>query len=152
MVTRIFREKVYTVMTAGATKDVHDITGVMQDIAPRKGFKLYAARFVVNVGDAAAVDHSETYLNILKNISEAAHHTDPSADGEYTENDVDGVIMSQMSVFHENDDTRQYQYEFYGKPIVYDANDRMNLELTFDNKDALSAKAIFRLFLDVEIA
>ncbi|MBA7691948.1 hypothetical protein ES703_100504 [subsurface metagenome] len=152
MVTRIFREKVYTLQTAGATKDVHDITGVMQDIAPRKGFKLYAARFTINVGDPAALAHSETYLNILKNISEAAHHVDPGADGEFTESDVDGVIMSQLTVFHENEDTREYQYEFYEKPIAYDANDRMNLELTFDNKAASSSKAIFRLFLDVEIA
>ncbi len=152
MVTRIFREKVYTLQTAGATKDVHDITGVMQDIAPRKGFKLYAARFTANVGDPAALAHSETYLNILKNISEAAHHVDPAADGEFTETDVDGVIVSQISVYHENEDTRSYQYEFYQKPIVYDDNDRMNLELTFDNKAAASSKAIFRLFLDVEIA
>jgi len=151
MVTRIFREKVYTLQTAGVTKDVHDVTGVMQDIAPRKGFKLFAARLTVNVGDAAAVDASETYLNILKNISEAAHHVDPTADGDITESDVDGVIVSHMNLFASGDDTRYYDWSWITKPIIFDANDRMNLELTFDNKDAASAKAIFRLFLDVEI-
>ena len=151
MVTRIFREFVWTLLTAGATKDVHDIAGIMQDIAPRKGFKLLGARLTVNVGDTAAVDHSETYLNILKNISEAAHHVDPSAAGEVTDQRTDGVILSQQSVFHTNEDTRDYEFNM-PKPIVYDDNDRMNIELTFDNKDAAESKAIFRLFLDVEIA
>ncbi|MBA7711643.1 hypothetical protein ES703_120609 [subsurface metagenome] len=97
------------------------------------------------------MDASETYLNILKNISEAAHHVDPTADGEITETDVDGVIVSHMNLFATGDDTRYYDWSWITKPIVFDANDRMNLELTFDNKDAASAKAIFRLFLDVEI-
>lgn len=151
MVTRIFREFVWTLKTAGVTTDVHDVSSIMQDIAPKKGFKLLGARLSVNVGDAAAVDNSETYLNILKNISEAAHHVDPASDGEKTESQQDGVIISQQSVFHTADDTRNYEYNL-PKPIVYDANDRMNVELTFNNKDAASEMAIFRLFLDVEIA
>jgi len=151
MVTRIFREFVWTLQTAGATTDVHDVSGIMQDIAPRKGFKLLGARATVNVGDAAAVDDSEIYINILKNISEAAHHVDPGADGEMTDQRVDGVIISQQGVLHDGDDTRNFQWPL-PKPIVFDDNDRMNVELTFNNKDAASADAIFRLFLDVEIA
>jgi len=150
MVTRIFREYVWTLQTAGATTDVHDVSGIMQDIAPRKGFKLLGARATINVGDAAATDDSETYINLLKNISEAAHHLDPGTDGEMSDVRVDGVILSQQSVFHTDDDTRNYEWDM-PKPIVYDANDRMNVELTFNNKDAASADAIFRLFLDVEI-
>ena len=151
MVTRIFREYVWTLQTAGATTDVHDVSSIMQDIAPRKGFKLLGARSTVNVGDAAATDDSETYLNILKNISEAAHHVDPAADGEMTDQRTDGVIISQQSVLHDGDDTRNHEW-IIPKPIVFDANDRMNIELTFNNKDAASADCIFRLFLDVEIA
>jgi len=151
MVTRIFREYVWTLQTAGATTDVHDVSGIMQDIAPRKGFKLLGARATINVGDAAAVDDSETYINILKNISEAAHHLDPGVDGEMSDVRVDGVILSQQSVFHTDDDTRNYEWDM-PKPINFDGNDRMNVELTFNNKDAASGDAIFRLFLDVEIA
>jgi len=151
MVTRIFREFVWSLQTAGATTDVHDVSGIMQDIAPRKGFKLLGAKATINVGDAAATDDSETYINILKNISEAGHHLDPGTDGEMTDVRTDGVIISQQSVFHGSDDTRNYDWPL-PKPIVYDANDRMNVELTFNNKDAASADAIFRLFLDIEIA
>ena len=151
MVTRIFREYVMTLQTAGATTDVHDVSGVMQDIAPRKGFKLLGARATINIGDAAATDDSETYININKNISEAGHHLDPGTDGEMTDVRTDGVIISQQSVFHADDDTRNYDWPL-PKPIVFDANDRLNLELTFNNKDAASGDAIFRLFLDVEIA
>jgi len=151
MVTRIFREFVWTLQTAGVTTDVHDVSGIMQDIAPRKGFKLLGARMTVNVGDAAATDDSETYLNILKNISEAAHHVDPGADGEMTDVRTDGVIISQQSVLHDGDDTRNHEWTI-PKPIIFDANDRMNVELTFNNKDAAAADCIFRLFLDVEIA
>jgi len=151
MVTRIFREFIWSLQTAGVTTDVHDVSGIMQDIAPRKGFKLLGARATINIGDAAAVDDSETYINILKNISEAGHHVDPGTDGEMSDIRVDGVILSQQSVFHDGDDTRNYEWTL-PKPIVYDDNDRMNVELTFNNKDAASADAIFRLFLDVEIA
>ncbi|MBA7547099.1 hypothetical protein ES705_39501 [subsurface metagenome] len=152
MVTRIFRQYCWTLKTAGATDDVHDITAIMQDIAPRKGFKVFSAMLTVNVGDASATDHSETYFNMLKNIAEAVHHQTPAATGEFTDIRVDGVILSQQSVFHPNEDVRGYRWEWYDKPIVYDANDRMNLELTFKNKDAATGEAIFRLCLDVEIA
>jgi len=151
MVTRIFREYVWTLQTAGATTDVHDVSGIMQDIAPRKGFKLLGARATINVGDAAATDDSETYINLLKNISEAAHHLDPGTDGEMSDVRTDGVILSQQSVFHTDDDTRNYEWTL-AKVIVFDDNDRLNIELTFNNKDAASADCIFRLFLDVEIA
>jgi len=151
MVTRIFREFVWTLQTAGTVTDVHDVSGIMQDIAPRKGFKLLGARMTVNIGDLAAVDHSEIYLNILKNISEAAHHLDPGTDGEMTDVRVDGVIISQQAVFDDGIDTLNFEWDL-PKPIVFDGNDRMNVELTFNNKDAASADAIFRLFLDIEIA
>jgi len=151
MVTRIHREYVWTLKTAGATTDVHDVSGVMQDIAPRKGFKLLGVRATINVADPAATDDSETYLNLNKNIAEAAHHVDPASDGEMTDQRVDGVIISQQSTFHADDDTRNYEYDL-AKPIVFDDNDRLNIELTFNNKDAASSSAIFRLFLDVEIA
>jgi len=43
------------------------------------------------------------------------------------------------------------KHEWLTKPIVFDKDDRLNLELTLDNKDAASGEAIFRLFLDVEV-
>lgn len=152
MVTRIHREFVWTLKTAGATEDVHDVTGIMQDIAPRKGFKVLGFAATVSTSDAAATDDSVAYLNFIKNISEAAHHIGPAEDGDITEAQVDGVMVSQGMTFRTGDALRDFKFPYYEKPIVFDGNDRLNVELTFNNKDVASAECIFRVFIDVEIA
>jgi len=153
MVDRIFREYVFTLKTAGATKDVHDVAGIMQDLAPRKGFKLYGAHWYCSTSVQPATDLSEVYLNLIKNISEAAHHTDPASDGEKTDIRVAGVIFSDFYKFTgaTNMLSGILDHDYKTKPIVFDANDRLNLELTWDNKDAASGMVIIRLFLDVEV-
>ena len=153
MADRIFREYVFTLKTAGAGKDVHDISGIMQDIAPRKGFKVFALRWYCSTSQALATDESEIYFNANKNISEAAHHLGPSADGEVTDVRVAGVILSDFHKFEgaTKQLSPQLIHEWYEKPIIFDANDRLNLELTLDNKDAASGEAIIRMFLDVEV-
>lgn len=153
MVDRIFREYVFTLKTAGATKDVHDVTGIMQDIAPRKGFKLYGAYWYCSTTALLATDLSEVYLNLIKNISEAAHHLDPTSDGDITDVRVAGVIFSDFWKFKGATEmlSDHMKHKWLTKPIVFDANDRANLELTLDNKDAASGTAIVRLFLDVEV-
>lgn len=153
MVDRIFREYCFTMKTAGATKDVHDVSGIMQDLAPRKGFKIYAIRWYASLATALATDLSEVYVNAIKNISEAAHHLDAASDGDLTDVRVAGVIFSD---FHQAEGATKlvsphFIHEFYDKPIVFDSDDRLNLELTLDNKDAASGQAIFRIFLDVEV-
>ena len=100
MVTRIFREFVWTLQVAGAGEDVHDVAGIMQDIAPRTGFKILKIHGQVSTSDACATDNSSAFLNFIKNISEAAHHVDPGADGVMTEAQVDGVLMSLGFQFH----------------------------------------------------
>lgn len=152
MVTRIFREYVWTLKVAGASEDVHDVSSIMQDIAPRKGFKVHGITATVSTSDAAATDDSAAYLNFIKNISEAAHHVSPAADGEITEQKQDGVMVSQGMTFRTGDALRDFRFPFYEKPIAFDANDRLNVELTFNNKDVASAECIFRVFIDVEIA
>jgi len=153
MVDRIFREYVFTMKTAGATKDVHDVSGIMQDLAPRKGFKLFALYWYCSCPVALATDLSEIYFNANKNISEAAHHQSPASDGDYTDVRVAGVILSDFWKFKGATEmlSDQMKHEWLTKPIVFDANDRLNLELTLDNKDAASGEAIIRLFLDVEV-
>ena len=153
MVDRIFREYVFTLKTAGAGKDVHDVSGIMQDIAPRKGFKVYRLLWYCSTSAALATDLSEIYFNANKNISEAAHHTSPASDGEYTDNRVAGVILSDFWKFKGAAEmlSDHMSHDWLTKPIVFDANDRLNLELTLDNKDAASGEAIIRMFLDVEV-
>jgi len=153
MVDRIFREYVFTLKTAGATTDVHDVSGIMQDIAPRKGFKVYGLLWYGSTSVEAATDLSELYFNAIKNISEAAHHQSPASDGEITDVRVAGVILSDFWKFKGATEmlSDQMKHLWLTKPIVFDANDRLNLELTFNNKDAASADAIFRMFLDVEV-
>jgi len=153
MVDRIFREYVFTLKTAGATKDVHDVAGIMQDIAPRKGFKLFRLLWYCSTSAALATDLSEIYFNAIKNISEAAHHQSPSADGEVTDVRVAGVILSDFWKFKGAAEmlSDQMKHEWLTKPIVFDKDDRLNLELTLDNKDAASGEAIIRLFIDVEV-
>ncbi|MBA7688760.1 hypothetical protein ES703_97249 [subsurface metagenome] len=151
MVTRIFREYVWSLKTAGTGEDVHDVTGIMQDIAPRKGFKLLGAIIAVLVSDAMATDASVAYINLIKNISEAAHHITPDADGEITDVRVDGVLYTVGMTFRAADAYRYFKYT-PSKPIAFDANDRLNVELTNKNKDAASGVATFTLLLDVEIA
>jgi len=153
MADRIFREYVFTLKTAGAGEDVHDVSGIMQDIAPRKGFKLYGAKWYCSTTAALATDLSEIYLNLNKNISEAAHHTDPTNDGEITDVRVSGVIFSDFWKFKGAAEmlSDKMIHDWIGKPIVFDGDDRANLELTLNNKDAASGTAIIRLFLDVEV-
>ncbi|MBA7689979.1 hypothetical protein ES703_98498 [subsurface metagenome] len=153
MVDRIFREYVFTLKTAGAGKDVHDISGIMQDLAPRKGFKLYGLRWYTSCGSALATDESEIYVNANKNISEAAHHQSPDSDGEVTDVRVAGVILSDFHKFEgaTKQLSPQFVHEWQDRPIVFDKDDRLNLELTLDNKDAASGEAIIRMFLDVEV-
>ncbi|GAH97539.1 unnamed protein product [marine sediment metagenome] len=153
MVDRIFREYVFTLKTAGATRDVHDVTGIMQDIAPRKGFKVYGILWYCSTSVDPATDLSEIYFNAIKNISEAAHHQSPAADGEYTDVRVSGVILSDFWKFKGATEllSDQMRHQWLTKPIVFDANDRLNLELTFSNMDAASGQAIIRMFLDVEV-
>lgn len=153
MVERIFREYVFSLKTAGATKDVHDVSGIMQDIAPRKGFKVFGLLWYCSTGVLPATDLSEIYFNAIKNISEAAHHSTPASDGDYTDVRVAGVILSDFWKFKGAAEmlSDQMRHQWLTKPIVFDANDRLNLELTFDNKDAASAVAIIRMFLDVEV-
>jgi len=153
MVDRIFREYVFTLKTAGATKDVHDIAGIMQDIAPRQGFKLFRLLWYCSTSALLATDLSEIYFNAIKNISEAAHHTSPASDGEHTDVRVSGVILSDFWKFKGAAEmlSDQMKHEWLTKPIVFDKDDRLNLELTLDNKDAASGEAIIRLFIDVEV-
>ncbi|GAI28216.1 unnamed protein product [marine sediment metagenome] len=153
MVTRIFREFVWTLSVAPGTEDVHDISGIMQDIAPRKGFKVLQIHGTVSCSAAAATDDSAAFVNLNKNISEAAHHIGPDADGEYTEAQVDGVIVSKTFQFHTGIQGAVINFEHTPtKPIVFDANDRLNVELTGNNKDVASQDFIYRVFLDIEIA
>lgn len=151
MVTRIFREYIWTLMVAAASEDVYDVSAIMQDIAPRKGFKILGITAQVNTTDVAAADSSVAYINFLKNISEAGHHLQPAV-GEMSDIRKDGVIDSIGMIFYTNDAYRYFERPHYSKPIVFDANDRLNVELTFNNKDAAQAFAVFRVFLDVEIA
>ena len=153
MADRIFREKVYTFKTAGASSDVHDMTGIMQDIAPRKGFKLYAFNWYASTTAACATDDSTVYVNAMKNISEPAHHVDPANDGEYTESSRDGVIFTDLYMFQAATDriTDMFKHEYYEKPLDFDANDRLNLEIDFGNLDAASGSLIVRIFMDVEV-
>lgn len=153
MVDRIFREYVFTLKTAGGVEDIHDVSGIMQDIAPRRGFKLLSARHYASTSNALATDLSEMYMNMLKNISEAAHHASPTSDGEWTDVRVSGVIFSDFTKFKgaglQLGDP--HIHEWYQKPIVFDADDRLNLEITLNNFDAASGEGIMRLILEVEV-
>ena len=153
MVDRIFREYVFTLKTAGAGEDVHDVAGIMQDIAPRKGFKVYGLLWYCSTSALLATDLSEIYFNAIKNISEAAHHQSPAADGDLTDVRVSGVILSDFWKFKGATEmlSDQMIHNWQAKPIVFDKDDRLNLELTLRNMDAASGEAIIRMFLDVEV-
>ncbi|GAG66485.1 unnamed protein product, partial [marine sediment metagenome] len=73
MVTRMLRQYVFVLVAAAGVSEVKDISGIMQDIAPKKGFKLWKLFYQLAVGDALHTDGSSVYFNALKNISEAAH-------------------------------------------------------------------------------
>jgi len=153
MVDRIFREYVFSLKTAGAGSDVHDVAGIMQDIAPRKGFKLFGLLWYCSTSVEPATDLSEVYLNAIKNISEAAHHSTPVSDGDITDVRVSGVLLSDFWKFKGATEmlSDQMKHQWLTKPIVFDKDDRLNLELTFTNKDAASGQVIIRLFIDVEV-
>ena len=153
MADRIFREKVYTFKTAGASSDVHDIPEIMQDIAPRRGFKLFSFHWYCSTTLACATDKSTAYVNAMKNISEPAHHVDPANDGEYTDVGRDGVLFTDfwMATGATDRVSPMFVHDYYEKPVVFDANDRLNLEIDFGNLDAASGSLIVRILIDVEV-
>lgn len=150
---RVFREFVWTLLTAAATKDVHDIAGIMQDLLGKiRGWKLFQFQYTVSTTAAAAADASETYVNVNKNIAEAAHHVTPTTAGDYTEAQQDGVLISDFQKFASGEQLRHSRiFDYREQPVEFDGDDRLNIELTFDNKDAAEQNCIFRLFIDCEI-
>lgn len=150
---RVFREFVWTLLTAGATMDVHDVAGIMQDLLGKiKGWKLFQFHYYVSTTAAAATDLSETYVNVNKNIAEAAHHIDPTVAGTYTEAQQDGVLVSDFQKFAAGEQIRHSRiFDYREQPIEFDDDDRLNIELTFNNLDAAQQTMICRLFLDCEI-
>jgi len=154
MGTRMFRQYVFCLVAAGSTDEVVDISGIMQDIAPKKGFKLHALWYQLVVGAALATDKSSMYFNVLKNISEAAHHVTPGSAGEVGDARTSGTILSEFTVFDDATFGRCSPWrvwKFYEKPIEFDPNDRLNLEITVKNEDAAQGDGSVRLFLDVEV-
>jgi len=150
----MFRQYVFCLVAAGTSDEVVDVSGIMQDIAPKKGFKIHALWYQLVVGAALCTDKSSMYFNILKNISEAAHHLTPASAGDLGDVRVSGTILSDFTIF--GDDTfgrvSPWKYwPFYDKPIEFDPNDRLNLEITVKNEDAAQGDGSVRLFLDVEV-
>lgn len=146
----IYPAWVYTLKTAGATKDVHAFDGLMQGIAPRRGYKLNYIKGEVDMTAAAAVDDSETYVTLMKNIAEGLHHVDPASAGDATEGSKSGIFYVD---FHQAEDGQKTHQFFFQplEPIDFDADDRFNINLTFDNQDAAEAVAIYRLQAQVEL-
>jgi hypothetical protein len=146
----IYPAWVWTLKVAGADDDVHAFDGLMQGLAPRRGFKILSIKGNINVGDAAAVDASETYMTFLKNIAEGLHHEAPASDGDATQSEKAGVMYVDHQVYDTGDDSRSFQFT-PAEPWDFDADDRFNINLTFNNKDAASEEAIFRLQAQVEL-
>jgi len=154
MGNRMFRQYVFCLVAAGGTSEVVDVSGIMQDIAPKKGFKLHALWYQLVVGAALEADGSSMYFNVLKNISEAAHHVTPGSAGEVGDARTSGTILSEFTIFDALPGGRVTNWRywpFYEKPIEFDANDRLNLEITVKNEDAAQGDGSVRLFLDVEV-
>ncbi len=146
----IYPAWVYTLQVAGADTDVHAFDGLMQGLAPRRGFKVHSIHGIVNMGDASAVDASETYITLMKNIAEGLHHTDPGADGEATEGQKAGVMYVDFFVGDTGIDFHEFTF-VPAEPWDFDSDDRLNINLTFNNKDAASGDCIFRLQMQIEL-
>jgi len=146
----IYPAWVHTLKTAPTTKDVHAFDGLMQGLAPRRGFKIFKLQGTVDMSQAAATDASEIYVTLMKNIAEGLHHIDPAAAGEASENAKAGIFRV---VFIVADGTvKGYQWSHTpAKPIEFDADDRFNINLTFNNEDAAEAVCIFRMQAQIEL-
>ena len=156
MVTRLFRQYVFVLVAAAGTSEVKDITGIMQDIAPKKGWKLHKLAYQLAVGDALHADGSSVYFNALKNISEAAHHISPSSPGDMSDVRVAGVLFSDFILcgaghWEGGRVSEIIEHDYSHKPVEFDGDDRMNLEFTLKNEDAAQGDCHLRLFLDVEV-
>ena len=152
----MFRQYVFVLVVAGEGKEVIDINGIMQDIAPKKGWKLHGLHYQLAMSAASFLDDSFVYFNGLKNIAEAAHHTTPAAAGDISDVRVIGCLFSDFILAgagHMADArvSEIIRHDYYEKPIVFDSDDRMNLEFTFQNEDVAQGDCHLRLFLDVEV-
>lgn len=143
------------VAAAGQT-EVKDLSGLMQDIAPKKGWKLHKLSYQLATSDLAFADGSHVYLNALKNISEAAHHQTPSSAGDISDTRVAGVIFSDFllcgaSHWANGRVSDLMEKDFGDRPVEFDGDDRFNMEYTFKNADAAQQDCHLRMFLDVEV-
>lgn len=129
---------------------------MMQDLGSvvAKGFKVHS--ILATWSTSSDVLSSAGWLNLLKNISEAAHHSDPAAAGGHEETDVMGCFCALVWQRGEISDqvgvsqARPIYIEF-AEPIKFDANDRLNVEVTFDNDSAGVESGIMRWLLDIEV-
>ena len=152
----MFRQYVWVLVAAAGVSEVKDISGIMQDIAPKKGWKLYKAEYQLAVGDALHTDGSSVYFNMLKNISEAAHHTTPSSAGDLSDVRVMGVLFSDFILcgaghWEGGRVSEIIVHDYSRKPVEFDKDDRCNLEFTLKNENAAQGDCHLRLFLDVEV-
>lgn len=146
----IYPAWVHTLKTAATTKDVHAFDGLMQGIAPRRGFNLQYIKGSVGMGSAAVTDESEIYVTLMKNIAEGLHHTDPTAAGDATEDQKAGIFYVAFKAMV--DGIHSYEWFFKpAEPIEFDADDRFNINLTFDNKDGAESSAIYRMQAQIEL-
>lgn len=146
----IYPAWVHTLKTAATDQDVHAFDGLMQGIAPRRGFKVKYIKGSVGMPAAAVTDLSEIYITLMKNIAEGLHHTDPASAGEATENTKSGIFYVVFKAMVGG----ELSYEWFfqpNEPIEFDADDRFNINLTFNNKDAAESSAIFRMQAQIEL-
>ncbi|MBA7548552.1 hypothetical protein ES705_41013 [subsurface metagenome] len=156
MSDRIFRQYVFILVAAGNGKEVVDISGIMQDIAPKKGWKLWKLFYQLATDATAHTAGSSVYFNALKNISEAAHHITPTSPGDLSDVRVAGTLFSDFLLcgaghWADGRVSEIIEHDYTYKPIEFDGDDRMNLEFTLDNKNAAQSDCHLRLFLDVEV-
>lgn len=154
----IYKQFVFTMVNSASDPSTRykDWPEVMQDLATimPKGFKIVELQAYASSSSDALT--TALGINLFKNVSESAHHVDPTATPGEAISQAYGCFFAKTwtrGEFGAGTDQQQSLLILhkFAEPVDFDPNDRLNIETNYNNKSAAVTTAYIRLLLHIEV-
>ena len=154
----IYKQFVFTMLNEASDPSTRykDWPEVMQDLATimPKGFKIVELQ--VYGSSSSDVLNTALGINLFKNVSDSAHHTDPPAAPGETIAQAYGCFFAKTWTRGEFGAVADMQQSLliihkFAEPVDFDPNDRLNVETNYNNKSVAETTSMIRLLLHIEV-